>query len=397
MAIHFVLFLLALTPSLSALYLLFLTLLSAAVPCPQPQSRSLRFDILIPAHDEATVIASTIGSLQALNWPRENYRLIVIADNCSDNTADIARNVNALVIERNEPNLRGKGYAIAFGADYSAHSGFADAIVVVDADSLASPNLLEAFAARIEQGAQALQANYGVSNPDASWRTRLMTIAYAAFHAVRGRARERLSVSCGLRGNGMSFTHGLLAMHPLQTFSLTEDIEQGVVLGLQGIRVWHVDEARIDTEIPSSGGNAASQRARWEFGRLELARKHAKSLFYNSIKNSNKISLDLAVDLVLPPLSHLALLNSVLLLAALLLPLFIGFNAFPWLTVALINMLIYSLYIFRGWQLCPLGLRALLTLFLAPFFMLWKLLILLKSSGKKQWVKTRRNAEEDAP
>lgn len=396
MAIHFLFFLLALIPSLSALYLLFLTTLSAALPCPRPKSRSLRFDILVPAHDEAAVIASTIRSLQALDWPQENYRIIVIADNCSDHTADIARNANALVIERKNPDLRGKGYAVAFGADHSARSGFAGAIVVVDADSLASPNLLEAFAARIEQGAQALQANYGVSNPDTSWRTRLMTIAYAAFHAIRGRARERLSVSCGLRGNGMGFTHELLAKHPLQTFSLTEDIEQGVLLGRHGIRAWHVDEARIDTEIPSSGDNSATQRIRWEFGRLQLARKYAKSLLCDSIKNSNKISLDLAFDLLLPPLSHVTLLNILLLLSAVLLPLVIDFNASTWLTLALINLFIYCLYIFRGWQLCPLGFSALASLFLAPFFILWKLITLLKGHGRNQWVRTRRNAEDDA-
>src|SRR5690606_32252352 len=193
-------------PFLTALYLLLLTLLSARPDPPPPSTTPYRFDILVPAHNEAEVIQATVHSLQALHWPKDDYRIIVIADHCTDHTAALAEQSGALVLELAHDAPRGKGYALVAGAEYSVTSGFAGAIVVVDADSLATPNLLEAFAARIEQGAHALQANYGVSNPDDSWRTRLMAIAYAAFHGLRGRARERLGASAGLRGNGMCFT-----------------------------------------------------------------------------------------------------------------------------------------------------------------------------------------------
>ncbi|HNO40215.1 MAG TPA: glycosyltransferase family 2 protein, partial [Marmoricola sp.] len=106
------------------------------------------------------------------------------------------------------------GYALAHAFEWSLADGFADACCVVDADTLVSKNLLSAYAARLATGATAMQAHYGVSNPNASWRTRLMRIALAMFHQVRSTARERLQVSCGLRGNGMCFSSKLLKAVP---------------------------------------------------------------------------------------------------------------------------------------------------------------------------------------
>ena len=93
------------------------------------------------------------------------------------------------------------------------------------------------IAARIAGGAVAVQAHYGVLNPQASWRTQLITIAKGAFHIVRSRARERLGLSCGIRGNGWCVTHELLQRVPYRCFSLTEDLEYGIQLGLAGLRV----------------------------------------------------------------------------------------------------------------------------------------------------------------
>jgi len=148
---------------------------------PQRSSRRLRFDVFVPAHDEEAVIARTVANLRRLDWPADRFRVIVIADNCSDATSSIATQAGAKVFERTNPELRGKGYALKFAFERSAAEAWADAVVVIDADAEASANLLEAFAARIERGACAVQAHYGVLNPLASWRTRLITIAKAAF------------------------------------------------------------------------------------------------------------------------------------------------------------------------------------------------------------------------
>src|SRR4029077_15010006 len=148
----------------------------------------------------------------------DRFRVLVVADNCSDATAALARAAGAQVLERNDPEHRGKGYALAYAFAASRAHGRADAVVVVDADSEASTNLLEASAARIEAGAEVVQAHYGVLNARASWRTRLMSIAMTSFHRVRSRARERLGLSCGIRGNGWCITHRLLRHVPYGAF-----------------------------------------------------------------------------------------------------------------------------------------------------------------------------------
>src|SRR6185503_643631 len=151
----------------------------------------------------------------------------------------------AYVIERNDSVRRGKGFALQYAFRASHEAAWADAVVVVDADTEVSTNLLEAFATRIEAGADAVQVRYGVLNSEASWRTQLLAVAKACFHDVRSRARERLALSCGLRGNGWCVTHCLLAEIPYEAFSLVEDVEYGITLGLAGYRVHYADEAFV--------------------------------------------------------------------------------------------------------------------------------------------------------
>ncbi len=390
--IHFLLCLAAIPATVSCTYLGLLTLLSRRVPAPLPTTRTLRFDFLVPAHNEASVIERTIHSLLKVDWPSDRFRIVVIADNCDDNTAEIATAAGALAIERQHEILRGKGHALAFGINFSADAAWADAVAVIDADTIVSPNFLVAFAARIEAGAQVLQANYGVLNPDASWRTRLITIAYGAFHGVRGRARERLKVSSGLRGNGMGFTHANLREHPFSTFSLTEDLEHGILLGLSGIRVWHVDEAHADAELVASGSASMSQRQRWEGGRFAVIRAYTPRLLTHFLRHRDRISLDLLLDLLTLPIGYVALEIGMLLALALLASIALP-GAMAWVVWALGLGAILGLHIIRGWQLTPLGPRALLTLVCAPFFVAWKLYVLWQRRGNQSWVKTRRDGE----
>jgi hypothetical protein len=236
-----------------------------------------------------------------------DFRILVIADNCSDATAANAAAAGATVIERQDANLRGKGYALNYAFERSRRDGWAEAVVVVDADSEASANLLSSIAARIGNGAHAVQVHYGVLNPNAAWRTRLMSIALGSFHIVRSRARERLRLSCGIRGNGWCVTHDLLARVPYDAYSLTEDIEYGVALGLQGERVHYADEGHVYGEMVTNSRSAASQRQRWEQGRFKLIRQHALALFRAAAGQSSRVCLDLGFDLLVLPLSYIAL------------------------------------------------------------------------------------------
>lgn len=384
-----VLWILAIPAAGSSLYLLALTLLSAKPRSWPRSSRSTRFDIIIPAHNEEAGIAAAVRSALAVDWPRDRFRVLVVADNCTDATAEAAAGAGAEVLVRRNAAQRGKGYALAYAFAESRRGGNADAVVIIDADSRVSSNLLEAFAARMERGEQAVQAHYGVSNVQASWRTRLMAIALAAFHRVRSRARERIGVSCGVRGNGWALTHALLDRVPYASFSLAEDLEFGIELGLRGIRVAYADEANCDGEMVSGEKAARSQRRRWEHGRAMLWRTALLPLLKRSVTAPSLMCFDLAMDLLVLPLSYSALNAVALTLAGWLLAAD-GAGHSPWFWTGALSCAALALYVLRGWQLSQTGVRGLFDLLRAPFFLAWKLIVILRGWRTGEWVRTNR-------
>lgn len=374
---------------LSSVYLLVLTLLSWRLQVPRALDSTLRFDVIVPAHNESVGIARTLHSLGAINWPKDRFRIVVIADNCSDNTAAIARTLGVHVLERSSEEQRGKGYALSFAFEQSRLDTWADAVVVVDADSEVSINLLSALAAQIDHGAAAVQVHYGVLNPSASWRTRLMTIATAAIHIVRSRARERLGLSCGIRGNGWCVTHALLRQLPYRAFSLTEDVEYGIDLGIHGYRVHYCDEAHVYGEMVTNSASAGTQRQRWEQGRFKLIRAASLSLLWLAITRPSRVCLDLACDLLVLPLTYVGLNIAALALLAFLAG-FVDPQMANACWVALACLACVAAYSFRGWQLSGTGQDGLLALLWVPVFVAWKLICILTRRGTKDWIRTER-------
>ena len=383
-----------------AAYLFLLVVASRRTPPPVCGEPHMRFDIVVPAHNEEQSIADTVQSLLAIDYPRELYRVLVVADNCADSTAQRARDAGATVLLRHDERERGKGYALKFAFDKVIRDNAADAAVVIDADTVVSSNLLGAFAARFEAGAVAVQAEYGVRNPNASWRTRLMVIALATFHGVRSLGRQTLRVSCGLRGNGMGFARRVLVDVPHQAFSIVEDLEYGMRLARAGHVVEYVPEAAVLGEMVSSESRSRSQRQRWEGGRWKLAKIHGWPLLARGIASRDRVLVDMAMDILVPPLTVLfgaallgAIASAVLLAAAPGIPVAAAFTATLW-TLALCFL---SLYVLRGVVLSRVGPRAILDLAWAPVYMGWKLVLSFSNATKRSpdaWVRTPREDEK---
>lgn len=387
-ATRVLLFVLSVPAVVASAYLLILTLLSRHLQPPIPISRSLKFDVIVPAHNEASVIERTVSSLRKIDWPPDRFRVWVIADNCTDSTASLARGAGADVLERQDSTLRGKGYALDFAFRASRTRAWADAVVVVDADAEVSQNLLSAFAARLEAGIQAVQAHYGILNPMASWRTRLITIAKAAFHIVRSRARERIGVSCGIRGNGWCVTHELLNRIPYQAYSLTEDLEFGIELGLAGYRVAYADEAHSNAEMVTDEKVAGIQRRRWEDGRFQLIRSQTVPLLRAALRRADLVCLDLALDLMVLPLSYVSI-NVLLLIGCASIAAYWHLAGVSWLGVGFACGAALVLYVLRGWQLSGIGARGFFDLLRVPSFLAWRLLSML-GPRSRDWVRTDR-------
>ncbi|MFT3768672.1 MAG: glycosyltransferase family 2 protein [Minicystis sp.] len=357
------------------------------------RARDLRFDIVVPAHDEEIGIAATIESLRALDYPAGYFRILVVADNCTDGTAEVARAAGVIVLERHDPERRGKGYALAHAFAAVERDGIADAIVVIDADTEVSPNLLRAFADRIATGASAVQARYGVRNAEASWRTRLMVVALALFNDLRSLGRDRLGLSTGLRGNGMAFTRDLIRRVPPAAFSIVEDLEYGIALGEAGHRVHYAHEAQVLGDMAAGPRAAATQRRRWEQGRAALARALGPRLLMRGIARRDPVVTDLAIDLLVPPLSAITIAATAGFMAALTWHLAAGGSGailYPWLGA----MALLAVYVLRGVQISDAGYHGLLALLWAPVYVIWKLGLRLRRRDRDgQWIRTAREVE----
>jgi 1,2-diacylglycerol 3-beta-glucosyltransferase len=363
----------------------------------RPQSRSippvvLRLDVIIPAHNEAAGIGATLESLSAAAYPVESRRLIVIADNCDDATAERAREGGALVLERHDLTRRGKGHALAHGFAWSARDGWAEGVVVVDADSDVNPAFFSALAGRLAAGAQAVQADYRIRNVGDGWRTRLMEVAFALQHTTRSLGRERLGWSCGLRGNGMAFRPSVLAAVPYAAFSMVEDIEYGIQLGLSGVRVEYAHDAVVRGDMPSAAGAARTQRERWERGRTALRAQWTGPLARATVRGA-PLAGDLLCDLVVPPLATVGVLTAGGLVAALLLW---SSGSSPWVVLPhLVAMGALLAYLARGLQRTGRPWAAFVALCCAPWYIVWKFLGVRPTSAARdgEWVRTPRPAD----
>ncbi|MFL5438341.1 MAG: glycosyltransferase family 2 protein [Myxococcales bacterium] len=379
--------LLGVLPLFAALWLALLAACSADVSEPGLPTPPLFFDVVVPAHDEEAGIAATLRSLREMDWPLDLFRVVVVADNCSDRTAAIAASEGAQVLRRDDPARIGKGWALRLAFSRSVYEGRADAVVVVDADTLVSANLLRSFAARLAQGAIAVQADYRVRNALSSPRRSLAAVAFGAFHGLRSRARERLGLSCGLRGNGMCFSREALERVPYDAVSLVEDVEYGLRLAEEGVRVWSAQEAAVLGEMPQTAAGSAAQQQRWESGRRSL-RKRAVADIGRALRRRDAVLFEAAADLLLPRLSMLAAATVAGLSTAVSLALTGagGASVLVWGTAALL----LCVYVARGWSLSGTGAAGLRALAVAPAFVAWKVGMLVRSRAPERWTRTPR-------
>jgi 1,2-diacylglycerol 3-beta-glucosyltransferase len=355
-----------------------------------------RFTILVPAHNEELGIAATLGSIHALDYPKASFRVIVIADNCSDQTAKTARACGAEVFERFDDQHKSKGYALEYAIKKIQNEALAhpDAIVVIDADTRVDRKLLQAFGNRLLEGEEWLQAYYSVSNPDDSWRTQLMTYAFGLFNGIWLAGQDALGIGCSLRGNGMAFAWNALSRQPWRAYGLAEDLEFSWHLRVSSEKVRFVPEARVFGEIISGNEKASkAQRLRWEKGRAEL-----KATFKSSIRQMTVPALRkwlLLSDLKMPPLSRwmiLTVLSWSLSLSAMIVSdgnplLLVGSGIL--LALNSIALFYVGLYLSLPFTKLHLPWKYLSALSKAPFYMVWKLMLLM-SRTPAQWVRTER-------
>lgn len=303
----------ALVAAAPSIYLLGILAAAATVrrdaPAPVPEGGGPRFVVIVPAHDEEAGIAATVESLRAAGCTPS-----VVADNCSDATADRARAAGAEVWERHEPDRRGKGEALAWAFDRLPEG--TGAVAVVDADCVVSPNLLEALGARLAAGARAVQASYVVANPDESTSAAARFAGFALINHVRPLGKSALGLSCGLLGSGMAFDRPLLREVPWTAFEVTEDSGYHLRLVEAGVRVEFAPEASVASAMPTTLEAAESQRERWEAGAWQLARSRVPELVATGLRERDPNCLHAGIELLVPPQSLIMAANGAVAILA---------------------------------------------------------------------------------
>jgi hypothetical protein len=280
---------------------------SPAKPPSEPRARLL---VLIPAHDEAALIARCVRSLIAQTYPRELYRIVVIADNCVDRTATLAAAAGAdAVLARQQPEAPGKGRALRWALDRLLRSGpQADAVVVVDADSVAEPHFLRALVRPFEAGARAVQGEsllYG----EGPGRSALRVTAFLLINRVRPAGRAALGLGAThLAGNGMLLARELLLELPWQAFTSAEDLEYSLGLHAAGIRIAFAGGAVLLSPTAPNAAAAELQQLRWEGGKALLARRWIPRLMCSALRRPSLLGV--VFELALPPLGFLAAATS---------------------------------------------------------------------------------------
>jgi 1,2-diacylglycerol 3-beta-glucosyltransferase len=378
-------------------YLLLLAGLALLVPAARVQAGPgrRRFAVLVPAHNEEALIPRLLMSLNRLDYPRDRFDVCVVADNCSDTTAAIATEFDAQVYERFDTTERAKGFALRWLLRQLDQLGQSyDAYVVVDADSVLAPNFLRAMDARLERGADVVQAYYSVLNSDASALAALRYAALAAVHYLRPLGRSALGLSTGLKGNGMCFAAPVLERFAWNWFTLAEDVEFHLALVEQGIRVEFAADTWVKGDMPVTLGQASSQNARWERGRLQLIRDHVPRLVWRGVRYRSVLQLDAAAEQLIPPLS---------------VPFAIGLSALPialllgnpmLATVAAGCLAGYVLYLVIALVLVRAPLRIYLALGMAPVYIAWKVNLYARAllgDRSTDWVRTARTPTGTAP
>jgi len=344
--------------------------------------------LLVPAHNEADVIKSTLASLTPQLG--ENDRLLVVADNCDDKTAEIARTAGAEVIERTDSKNRGKGYALDFGVRYLKENP-PDVLIIVDADCQVDAGAIEKLTKCCIDTARPVQALYLMHAPEqAGLKLRIAEFAWRVKNHVRPLGAKVLGSPCQLMGTGMAFPWSLTQKMALASSHIVEDMKLGIDLAIAGSPPVFCPEAIVKSYFPVDSDTVTSQRTRWEHGHLGIILSEFPRLFLLGIFRLNPLLVAMALDLIVPPLSLLAGLLILVLTVTVITTIF-GFSIVP-LLLSFSAFGLFTISVAVAWQKWGKGIVTFQELLSAPLYIMGKIPIYLRffTRRQKEWVKTDR-------
>ena len=346
--------------------------------------------VLIPAHNEAIGIRRVLEELLPQLSPTD--RLVVIADNCTDETASIARSTGATVIERQDTTRRGKGYALDYGMSFLA-SNPPDVVVMVDADCIVQPGTLQRIAHQAATTNRPAQALYLMEQPvEPKPKDAVSALAFLVKNLVRPRGLAQLGLPCLLTGTGMAFPWSVIRNASIASGNIVEDMQLGIDLAIANHPPLFCNHTKVTGLLPQQEQAATSQRTRWEHGHLQTILTQVPKLLNAAWSQKRFDLLAIALDLSVPPLSLLIMVwLGVTVLAAL--AGLLGISWWPTLVLALEGLFIITAILCAWMRFGRTELPA-RTLLAIPFYVLWKIPLYFAFLVRPQteWVRTERDA-----
>ena len=344
--------------------------------------------VLMPAHDEAAGIAPVIAAVKQRLGPHD--RLLVVADNCSDDTAGIARRAGAEVVERFDTSRRGKGYALDFGVRRLAARP-PEIVVIVDADCIVEGDAFDRLANQCAATGRPAQALYLMhAPPGAGTRLRIAAFAWIVKNHVRALGFWRLGLPCQLMGTGMAFPWSTIREAPLASGHIVEDLQLGLDLAAAGTPPRFCPAALVTSLFPTRTDGIDTQRTRWEHGHLGVIANVGPRMLGMALRRGDGRLTAMALDLCVPPLATLALALFVLLAASTLLAL-AGVSLPLLLAGAMVVLLVADVAI--AWLAFGRDAVHFSEMLLAPLYAVRKVPMYMRMlrSRQLQWVRTRRD------
>ena len=354
-----------------------------------PVDNRARVAVLVPAHNEADGIADTVQSILSQLLPGE--RVLVVADNCSDDTAIVGASAGAEVIVRKDAERRGKGYALDFGIRH-LEAQPPEVVLIIDADCLLQAGAVELLARRCTQAARPIQALYLMHvPPKAGLQMRIAEFAWLVKNQVRPIGWHQLGLPCQLMGTGMAFPWSLMHTAQLANGHLTEDMKLGLELAIAGFPTVFLPTAVVRSRFATAEAGVKSQRMRWEHGHLSMIISEFPRLFGRALLKRDLKLLGLALDLCVPPLTLLVLSLVGIFMLSIVVAL-LGLSSLPlMLSGSALGLLAGAILLaWHDWGRAIISVRELINI---PVYVLSKIPLYCKFLIKRQkeWVRTDRD------
>lgn len=381
------------------LFLIPVTLLLLQTICSMPSWKRPPIDgikrpsvaVLIPAHNEEHGVTETILSIKSQLQPQD--RILVIADNCSDGTANAVLLAGAEVCERTDLHNRGKGFALDFGVQ-NLKSNPPEVVIIIDADCTLSDGSIERLACAVQQTGGPAQSLYLMHAPVGSGAfKKIAEFAWMVKNYVRPLGFKRLGLPCQLMGSGMAFSWPMISNAALANGHVVEDLKLGLDLAKAGTPAFFCPDAKVISYFPVSNSGEKTQRARWEHGHMGMILSMAPEFLMTAVRKRNIGLLGLALDLCVPPIALVTIISLTLFILSATAA---YFASFIWpLQLAIFLLAEISAVVFLCWWRYGKKIISFPELLTAPFYMLIKIPLYLRFFVHRQveWIRTQRDHE----